>query len=147
MSTPPPSGQAYAGPERRRRWRSWPWLAVACALAVVIAFATLCPLQWRPHLTENPDQERFLAFLALGFAAKLAFPRKHLVTVGAVVALAVGLEMAQGLVPGRYSRLWDAAVKALGAVTGAQLGLAGLIAKRTIVRAARGYEQRTSVHI
>ena len=134
----------YAGAERRAHRPSPSWLLLGAGLAAAIAFATLCPLHWRPHLTDNADEERFLAFLALGFAAKLAFPRRHIWTVLTVVALALGLEAAQLLVPGRDGRMADALVKATGAACGVQIGLIALMAKRAAFR--RG-GRRASVQI
>src|ERR1700742_108943 len=92
-----PSAHALAGRDRRRRVLSAPWLVFASAVLGAIVFATLCPIGWRPRLFANPDLERFAAFAALGFAAKLALPRKDYLTLPALVALAIGLEAAQRL--------------------------------------------------
>jgi hypothetical protein len=121
-------------PERRRKLMSAEWLLVAGLALAVIAFATLCPIGWRPRLTENPDVERFAAFAALGFAAKLAFPRRHVFTIVGLALVAAGLEAAQVLVPGRDAHLWDAAVKMLGAAAGVQLGLVGWNVRRLAER-------------
>ena len=123
-------GRNYEGAERRGRRLSPRWLVLACALAGVIIFATLCPLHWRPHLSHDADQERFLAFMALGFAAKLAFPRHHIWTLTGAVVLAIGLEAAQLVIPGRDARVADACIKAIGAACGVQVGLFALMAKR-----------------
>jgi hypothetical protein len=120
--------------ERRRRQISVQWLLLAALALAVIVFATLCPMQWRPRLFANPDLERFAAFAALGFAAKLALPRKHLWTILGLGLVAAGLEAAQHLAPGRDAHLRDAVVKAIGAVTGVQLGLVSLIARRALAR-------------
>lgn len=123
--------------ERRRRLVSVQWLLVAALALAVIAFATLCPMQWRPRLFRDPDLERFAAFAALGFAAKLAFPRKHFWTILGLGVAAAGLEAAQSLAPGRDAHLRDAVVKMLGAAAGVQLGLVSLIARRTLARRIR----------
>jgi hypothetical protein len=120
--------------ERRRNLMSPQWLLLAALAMAVIAFATLCPMQWRPRLWANPDLERFAAFAALGFAAKLAFPRRHLWTVLGLVLVAAGLEAAQSLAPGRDAHVHDAVVKAIAAATGVQLGLVSLIARRAAAR-------------
>jgi len=117
-------------PERRRKLLSVQWLLLAAAALAVIAFATLCPIQERPRLFANPDLERFAAFVTLGFAAKLAFPRRHVWTILGLVLFVAGLEAAQHLVPGRHAHLHDAVVKGIGAAMGVQLGLAGLVARR-----------------
>ena len=90
-----------------------------------------------PCLFANPDLERFVAFAALGFAVKLAFPRRHVWTVLGLMLVAAGLEAAQRLAPGRDAHLHDAVVKALGAATGVQLGLVSLIARRAVTRRMR----------
>jgi hypothetical protein len=121
-------------PERRRKLMSVEWLLLAGLALAVIVFATLCPMAWRPRLSRNPDLERFVAFAAVGFAAKLAFPRKHVWTILGLGLAAAGLEAAQRLVPGRDAHLWDAGVKMLGAAAGVQLGLVSLIARRALAR-------------
>jgi len=120
--------------ERRRVLMSPQWLLLAALALGAIAFATLCPMHWRPRLWANPDLERFVAFAALGFSGKLAFPRRHLWTVLGLMLVAVGLEAAQSLAPGRDAHLRDAVVKALGAATGVQVGLVSLIARRALAR-------------
>jgi hypothetical protein len=119
--------------ERRRKLMSAEWLLLASLALAVIVFATLCPIEWRPRLSENPDVERFAAFAVLGFAAKFAFPRKHLLTILALALIAAGLEAAQLFIPGRDAHGWDAMVKMLGAAAGVQFGLAGLIFRRAAV--------------
>jgi hypothetical protein len=124
-------------PERRRKLMSVQWLLLAAVALAVIAAATLCPIQERPHLFANPDPERFAAFALLGFAAKLGFPRQHVWTIIALVLVAAGLEAAQHLALGRHAHLHDAVVKSLGAALGVQLGLVSLIARRALPERAR----------
>jgi VanZ family protein len=124
-------------PERRRNLMSGQWLLLAALALAAIAFVTLCPMPLRPRWFANPDMERFVAFAALGFAAKLAFPRRHLWTVLGLVMVAVGLEAAQSLAPGRDAHLRDAVVKAIGAAIGVQFGLVSLIARRALSRRLR----------
>jgi len=126
----------YLGPDRRRNWLSVRWLLLAFAVCAAIVFATLCPIQWRPHLTDDPNQERFLAFAILGFAAKLAFPRKQAWLICAVVTLAIGLEAVQLVIPGRDGRVLDAAVKALGGAFGVQVGELSFFVKRVLAKTA-----------
>ena len=123
--------------ERRRNLISVQWMLLAALAMGVITFATLCPMPLRPRLFANPDLERFAAFTALGFAAKLAFPRRHLWTLLVLILLAAGLEAAQSLAPGRDAHLHDALVKAIGAATGVQSGLVGLIARRALAKPIR----------
>jgi hypothetical protein len=123
--------------ERRRKLVSVRWLLLAALALAVIASATLCPIQERPHLFANPDLERFAAFAALGFAAKLALPRRHVWTILGGVLVAAGLEAAQHLALGRHAHLHDAVVKALGVATGVQFGLVSLIARRALAKPIR----------
>jgi VanZ family protein len=87
------------------------------ALIGVIAFVTLCPIQYRP-VTGHVVSERFGAFLLLGLALRLATPRRSLAAVGVVGLIAGGLEAAQALVPGRHGHLIDAMEKFAGGVSG-----------------------------
>ena len=123
--------------ERRRTLMSVQWLLVAAVALAVIAFVTLCPMPLRPRWFVNPDAERFVAFAGLGFAAKLAFPRRHAWTILVLVLVAAGLEAAQHLAPGRDAHVRDAVVKAIGAMTGVQFGLASLIARRVVAKQFR----------
>ena len=139
---------AYLGPDRRRIRLSMRWLLLALAVGAAIVFATLCPIQWRPHLTDDPNQERFLAFAILGFAAKLAFPRHNAWLVCAVVTLAIGLEAVQLIIPGRDGRVMDAAVKALGGAFGVQVGEISFFLKRVLASAAdRAFLKQTGVQV
>ena len=108
---------AQPGRERRRAKPSRLVIEAAVLAVGNVAFATLCPIDLRPHLA-SADVERFCAFLALGILVARAAPRRPLMTTAAVVLLAVGLEAAQRLVPGRHAAVSDAAIKALGAVVG-----------------------------
>ncbi|MGC1304312.1 MAG: hypothetical protein WA840_18250 [Caulobacteraceae bacterium] len=141
LSSPP--ARNPAGRERRRRALSPPWLLCAAAVLGVIVFATLCPVGWRPRLFRNPDLERFAAFVALGFAAKLALPRKDHLTLPVLLLFAIGLEAAQLLIPGRDARLQDGLVKAFGTLAGVQLGQVFFSLRRATRRwAARWLERR-----
>lgn len=93
---------------------------------LVILFATLSPLDLRPHIpTVGADIERFLAYLAAGGMLAFAYPRQRWLVLGGMVLLAVGLEWAQTLEQSRHGRLQDAGVKALGTLAGGALA-AGL---------------------
>ena len=133
-----------AGRERRRTIWSAPWLLFAASVLAVIVFATLCPIGWRPRLFKDPDLERFAAFAALGFAAKLALPRKDRLTVAGLLLLAVGLEAAQLLIPGRDARVPDGLVKALGAVAGVQGGQVFFAVRRAARRVTVRWQERTA---
>jgi hypothetical protein len=89
----------------------------AWSLAVAIVVMTLGPIGLRPQFG-HPSMERFAAYLALGGAFSLGYPRHRAWVALAVVCGAMGLEMGQLLVPGRDARVGDALVKVFGAVTG-----------------------------
>lgn len=139
------SARGPAGRERRRGTPSPPWLLFAVSVLGVIVFATLCPIGWRPRLFANPDLERFAAFAALGFAAKLAFPRKDYLTLPGLVLLAIGLELAQRLVPGRDARLMDGLVKTFGVLAGVPLGQVFFSLRRAARRWADRWLERAAL--
>jgi len=89
----------------------------AWSLAIAIVVMTLGPVGLRPQLG-HPSLERFAAYLAVGGAFSVGYPRHRAWVALAVVCGAMGLEMGQLLVPGRDARVGDALVKAFGAVSG-----------------------------
>ena len=98
----------------------------AWLLAAAVAFATLGPAQYRPHAAVTHDGEHALAFVLIGLAFGLAYPRQRLL-VAAISVPSIGvLELLQLLIPGRHARLEDFAVDALAALTGfAMVAIAG----------------------
>ncbi|MGO4407655.1 VanZ family protein [Bosea sp. RAF48] len=95
------------------------WIALAA-----IVFATLSPIELRPHIPGlQPDSERLLAYFAASALLIFAYPRKRLVVLSAIVLIAFGLEWLQTLEATRHGRPHDAIVKAIGAVTGACLAM------------------------
>jgi VanZ family protein len=92
--------------------RIFAWL-----LAAAVTFATLGPPRYRPHSNLGQDGEHALAFLLIGLAFGLAYPR-HRMTVVLAVGLIGVLELLQFLVPGRHARLEDFIVDALAACVG-----------------------------
>lgn len=101
----------------------------AWSLAAAIVVMTLGPVGLRPQFG-HPGMERFAAYLALGGVFSFAYPRHRALVALAVVCTALGLEMGQLWVPGRDARVADAAVKALGAVSGV-LFVTGVQTSRT----------------
>ena len=92
-------------------------VGLALLSAGAIAFATLCPIGMRPHVLPA-NGERFLAYALLGALVSRASGRRWLLATAIVVFVALGLEAAQWLVPGRDAAMADAMVKALGGVLG-----------------------------
>jgi VanZ family protein len=97
----------------------------AWLLAVAVAFATLGPPRYRPHADLGQDGEHALAFILIGLAFGLAYPRHRLLTTIIAVVLTGALEVAQFWAPGRHARLEDFIVDALAACAGFMLA-AGL---------------------
>ena len=97
----------------RRAARVLFWIVLA-----FIAFATLSPIADRPETGFPPWVERFAAFAVLSGLAALAYPRRRLVWIAALVALAGLLEAGQELQPGRHGRMIDFDVKSAGVVAG-----------------------------
>ena len=95
---------------------------VAWVLLAAIAFATLSPVDLRPHLT-SPDLERFGTFAALGLVFGFAYSKmSRWVAPLIVVGSAVGLEMLQLIDPTRDGRISDALFKAAGGLLGCAVG-------------------------
>ncbi len=92
--------------------RLFAWL-----LAAAVTFATLGPPRYRPHSDLGQDGEHALAFVLIGLAFGLAYPR-HRMTVVLAVGLIGALELLQSLVPGRHARLEDFLVDAIAACVG-----------------------------
>jgi hypothetical protein len=107
--------------ERRRATASKPVVGLALLGAAGVAFVTLCPIEWRPHLA-SANLERFAAYGVLGALISRASGRRGLAATVVAVGLAFGLEAGQRLAPGRHAEMADALVKALGGV----LGVAGV---------------------
>jgi VanZ family protein len=93
--------------------RLFAWL-----LAAAVTFATLGPPRFRPHSNLGQDGEHAFAFVLIGLAFGLAYPRHRLLTsVIAVVMIGV-VELLQLWAPGRHARLEDFVVDALAACVG-----------------------------
>ncbi|MDE5440919.1 VanZ family protein [Bradyrhizobium sp. CSA207] len=93
--------------------RSFAWL-----LAAAVTFATLGPSRLRPHSDLGQDGEHALAFVLLGLAFGLAYPRRRLATAAVAVVMIGLLELMQFWAPGRHARLEDFLVDALTACFG-----------------------------
>jgi VanZ family protein len=91
---------------------------IAWLLTAAVTFATLGPPRYRPHSELGQDSEHALAFVLVGLAFGLAYPRRRLLTAGIAVVLIGVLELLQLLMPGRHARLEDFVVDALAACAG-----------------------------
>lgn len=97
---------------------------IAWLLAAAVTFATLGPPGLRPHSDLSQDGEHALAFVLLGLAFGLAYPRRRLATAAVAVVLIGLLELMQFWAPGRHARLEDFLVDALTACVGFALAAA-----------------------
>ena len=91
---------------------------IAWLLTAAVTFATLGPPSYRPHSALGQDAEHALAFVLVGLAFGLAYPRRRLLTAGVAVILIGVLELLQLWMPGRHARLEDFVVDALAACAG-----------------------------
>ena len=112
-------------------------IAAVLAIAGVI-YLTLGPVSVRSLSPLPPLWDRSIAFLIIGVLLALSFPRHRLLVLLTLVALVVGLELAQHLRPDRHGQAGDAVVKLLGAVAGLVMaGAGGFWSHRISRRTAR----------
>jgi VanZ family protein len=91
---------------------------VAYALAAAVSFATLGPASLRPHSELGHDGEHALAFVLVGLAFALGYPRQRIPAACLTVIMTGVLELLQLFVPGRHARFEDFLVDALAALAG-----------------------------
>jgi len=95
---------------------------LAWLLLAAIIFVTVSPIGLRPHTVTSVNIDRALAYMVVGLAFAVAYP-KHWMTVALLlIAGAVFIEYLQYLSPTRHARFHDAAVKAVGATVGVAIG-------------------------
>jgi VanZ family protein len=90
----------------------------AWLLAAAVSFATLGPPQFRPHSSLGQDGEHTLAFILIGLAFGLAYPRQRMMTSVIAVVMIGLIEILQFWAPGRHARLEDFVVDATAACAG-----------------------------
>lgn len=95
---------------------------LAWSALVAIAFVTLAPSGLRPRIDLPINLERALPFIVAGGLFAFAYPKKIWWAAAIVVFGVFGLELLQGLQPGRHPRLSDAVAKSAGAFLGLALG-------------------------
>ena len=66
---------------------------IAWLLTAAVVFATLGPARLRPHSELGQDGEHALAFVLVGLAFGLAYPRRRVLTAGIAVVLIGVLEL------------------------------------------------------
>lgn len=93
----------------------------ALVLLAAIAFATLSPIQMRPHLGDA-NLERALAYALFGLALAFGFRARLVQAMLFVCTVAGVLELLQAIDPGRHARLQDALLKAAAGLMGIAVG-------------------------
>ena len=101
--------------------------ATAWLLVIFVVYSTLSPIGLRPETGQPAYVERFAAFLALGTAFGVGYPKRRIWIAFALVLGAMVLEASQNLVPTRHGRLLDGMEKGFGGLAG--LALAALIGR------------------
>lgn len=91
---------------------------LAWAALAFIIFATVSPIQLRPHDFLPVNVDRALAFAVLCGLFVIAYPRHFMLVAGVIIIGAFAIEFLQYLEPSRHPRLHDAVIKAAGAVVG-----------------------------
>ncbi|CAO4132827.1 hypothetical protein OFEAOIEE_LOCUS549 [Methylorubrum extorquens] len=106
---------------------------MAWVVAIGLVAVTLSPLEARPVLAP-PTLERAGAYALFGFLLVLSYPRRWGWALLVAVALAGGLEAAQGLTVSRHGRLIDFLVKGGAALAGglAAQGMHLLLTRRAV---------------
>ncbi|MDX8466120.1 VanZ family protein [Mesorhizobium sp. VK23B] len=104
----------------------------AFVLFAAITFATLSPIQLRPHLGDA-NTERALAYALFGLALAFGFRARLVQAMLFVCAVAGVLELLQAFDPGRHARLQDALLKAAAGLIGIALARIVLAVATTVV--------------
>jgi VanZ family protein len=91
---------------------------MAWLLAAAVTFATLGPASERPHSNLGHVSEHVLAFVLVGSAFALAYPRCRLPAAAITTAMTALLELLQLFAPGRHARWEDLAADVLAALAG-----------------------------
>ncbi len=88
--------------------------------AVCVAVLSLLPQTVLPSVELSDKLQHLIAYLCLALAGGIAFPqRRSLIALGlGLIALGVGLEVAQGFVPGRLVSAADAIANTAGVALG-----------------------------
>ncbi len=102
---------------------------VALLLFAAITFATLSPIDMRPHFADA-NVERALAYVLFGLALAFGFPNRLAQIMVATALVAGVLELLQIVDPGRHARLSDAVLKALAGFIGIAIGRAIMAVSR-----------------
>ncbi|MBR0792993.1 VanZ family protein [Bradyrhizobium manausense] len=103
------------------------FIAAAAVCLALIVYATLATLAGRPVLLGHAEAywvvviERFSAYCVLGFLLSFMLPGRFRLACAFVIAVAVGLELLQAMIPDRDPRFIDVLQKAAGGILGVSL--------------------------
>lgn len=97
------------------------WIKRAAAvgfwgLILVIGFLSLQPIENLPDVQIWDKIQHLVAYGALAGCGLVAYPNRLWQVIGFTIAYGIGIEFAQGLVPGRFPSIGDAVANTLGAV-------------------------------
>lgn len=106
-------------------------------LVAAVAFATLGPPRYRPMTHLGQAGEHALAFVLVGIAVGIAFPRRPWLTAVIAVILTGVVELLQFFAPGRHARWGDFIVDSLALC-------AGLLIAAALRFASRHWQQRNT---
>ncbi|AUW42016.1 VanZ family protein [Rhizobium leguminosarum] len=95
---------------------------LAWLLLALILFVTVSPIGLRPETMTTVDTDRGGAFVLVGLAFALGYPKQWKMVAVLLIAGAVAIEYLQYLTPTRHPRLHDAGIKAMGAALGLLAG-------------------------
>lgn len=95
---------------------------LAWLLLALILFVTVSPIGLRPHTVTTVDADRGTAYVLLGLAFALAYPKQWKLVAVLLIIGAVAIEYLQYFSPTRHPRLHDAGIKAMGAALGLVAG-------------------------
>lgn len=95
---------------------------LAWLLLAFILFVTVSPIGLRPDTVTTVDTDRGAAYVLLGLAFALAYPKQWKLVAVLLIIGAVGIEYLQYFSLTRHPRLHDAGIKAMGAALGLVAG-------------------------
>jgi VanZ family protein len=95
---------------------------LAWLLLAFIIFVTVSPIGERPDTVTMVDIDRAVAYLLLGLAFALAYPKQWKTVAVLLIVGAFAIEWLQYFAPTRHPRLHDASVKAMGTALGLLAG-------------------------
>ncbi|MCC8945481.1 hypothetical protein H8A97_10305 [Bradyrhizobium sp. Arg62] len=91
---------------------------LAWGLILGLFIVTDTPLAFRPHTLISANIDRFAALFIVGVAFSLAYPKHVLPILLVLLAMVVGFELIQRLLPDRHGYVKDMFVKGAGCCAG-----------------------------